>query len=190
MANTSIGKPVPLNVVIGIGGNSSLLANRFARFLPSESRNFLIYALNLMSIEFLNGLCCSLFISELHEGKPSRTTCVSIRRHRYVDHYSNFRKDTFKLSWCGFIAHVPNKNLIANDDLLSILVRKPPLPAVATFCVVQGIYRGLYNKSARTYVQFLSLRDATRGRQDLIRCLPLDLPSLWIYRLFDDPMAL
>jgi len=44
MVNTSIGKSVPLNIVIGVGGNGSLLVDRFARSLPSESRNFLIYA--------------------------------------------------------------------------------------------------------------------------------------------------
>ena len=74
----------------------------------------------LMAFELLDGLCDSRLLGELDEGKPSWTTGIAIIRQEYLYHLPHFRKKTLKLALRCIVAQVPDENLVANDDLLSM----------------------------------------------------------------------
>ena len=78
-------------------------------------------SIELLAIKSLDGLCSSRLLGKFDEGKSSWTTGTVVVGQEYLYHLSHFRKQAFNLVLRRIVAQVPDKNLGADDDLLSMV---------------------------------------------------------------------
>ena len=88
-----------------------------------------ISTVELVAVEPLDSLCGSRLLSELDETKPSWSTRDAVEWQNHFCHLAHFRKDAFEIVLCRIVTQIPNKDLGANNDLLT---RR--LSTTATFC--------------------------------------------------------
>jgi hypothetical protein len=74
-----------------------------------------------LAVESLDGLCGSRLLGKFDEGKSSWTTGAAVAGQEYLYHLPHFRKKAFKLVLRCIVAQVPDKNLGADDALLSMM---------------------------------------------------------------------
>jgi len=60
-------------------------------------------AFELVAVEFLNGVCSSSPLRELHEGKSSWASGFTVGWYGYLYHLSHFGKKTFQFALCGIV---------------------------------------------------------------------------------------
>ena len=84
-------------------------------FLDSETPT-----IELLAVESLDGLCGSRLLGKFDKGKSSWTTGTAVVGQEYLYHLPHFRKKAFKLILRCIVAQVPDKNLTADDALLSM----------------------------------------------------------------------
>ena len=60
-------------------------------------------AFELVAVEFLNGVCSSSPLRELHEGKSSWASGFTVGWYGYLYHLSHFSKKTFQFALCGIV---------------------------------------------------------------------------------------
>jgi hypothetical protein len=76
--------------------------------------------IELLAVESLDGLCGSRLLGKFDEGKSSWTTGTAVVGQEYLYHLPHFRKKAFKLVLRRIVTQVPDKNLGADDALLSM----------------------------------------------------------------------
>jgi hypothetical protein len=97
-------------------------------------------ALELVAVEPLDSLCASLLLGEFNKGKTSCAAGVTVDWQGYLCHVTDFRKKSFKIVLRRIVAQVPNKNLGANDDLLTSGLSTTPIFLRPTLCTLFSIY--------------------------------------------------